>query len=138
MSVRPEFRVRPSLTPYVPSIEEVPTSCSPVLTLAGCYTSRRRRSPNRTQTHPLALIKRVMMRFCAVRPAGMSRVEQKKAMFADAQATALNFVLQPVFDPRGLHYMACGANIAMTATVVTRLASGFLRYSEKITRASRL
>lgn len=66
----------------------------------------------------------------------MSRVEQKKAMFADAQATALNSVLQPVFDPRCLDYMACGANIVMTATVVTRLASGFLRYSEKITCAS--
>lgn len=89
------------------------------------------------KTHPLALINRVMMRSCAVSP-GMSRVEQKKAMFADAQATALNSVLQPVFDPRCLDYMACGANIAMTATVVTRLASGFLRYSEKITRASRL
>src|ERR1700761_2378431 len=99
---------------------DVLTSHPPILTL-GCYSCAAviPYSPNRTQTHTLALIKRVVMRCCAVRP-GMSRVEPKKSEVRRRASSCPEFRASAVFDPRGLHYMAGGANIVMTAAVVTR------------------
>jgi len=99
-----------------------PASRPPVLTL-GRYTSRRRHSPNRTRTRPLALIKRVVMRFCAVRP-GMSRVEQKNRDVRRRASNCPEFRASAVFDPRGLHYMAGGANTVMVVAVVNSVSIG--------------
>lgn len=74
---------------------------------------------------------------CAVKP-GMSRVEQKNHEFRRRANNCPEFRASAVFDPRGLHCVAGGANTVMTAAVVNSVSVGlqFLRYSEKITGAS--